>query len=605
MIIRRYRAAITAVFLIAAAGTQMLSYGATAVERHGALTTDGPYILNKNGKVAQLRGMSFYWSTEAWNGYKYYNAATVNTLADTWKCTVVRAAYDRNEGNNSGWSGVQAVIDAAIAKGIYVIIDWHSHTAEAQESQAIQFFKEQAAKYKNTPNVIFEPYNEPINGAGAAEDGTQTAATATWKKIKPYLQNVTQAIRDAGAQNLVIVGTPYFCQFVNVAAGDQLKDKSGKPFTNLAYSFHFYAASHGPEAIYKKNGENAGGMEAEYLQGALGKIPIFVSEWGTTHSNGGRDGKTELDEKNTDWWFNRYMNGDYHLSTTAWSASDFEGSSNFLQDNASAPSASGKIVMRHLKAQSTDEFEKAEDKPLDGPAVGKVADMPATYPAAQYMTYNGANINAVNNAVPYSSRDKSDMRTAANTCVPVLANASGDWVSYAIKNSTATKYLLVRYRPTSANGEGTIAVTVGSKSVGTITVKDTGWQTAKLDVDVASGAETIKLTFSVTRGDGFLVEWIELTNTITVVTKNSAQHSGALKNGVVTLTAIKSGINLQLPQNSGFTHYRLLQGDGRTVKSGAITQQKLDFMALSAGVWFVELSGTVGKKQLRAVVCNQ
>jgi len=603
MIKRRCRTAIAAIAFVAAAGTQMLSYGATAVERHGALRTEGGYILNKNGNIVQLRGMSFYWSTEAWNGYKYYNDATVKALVDTWKCTVVRAAYDRNEGNNSGWAGVQAVIDAAIKYGIYVIIDWHSHTAEAQESAAIQFFKEQATKYKNTPNVIFEPYNEPINGAGVAELGTQAAAVTTWKKIKPYLQNVTQAIRDAGAQNLVIAGTPYFCQYVNVAAGDQLKDKSGKEFTNLAYAFHFYAASHGPEAIYKQNGENAGGMEAEYLQGALGKIPLFVSEWGTTHSNGGRDGKTLLDEKNTNWWFDRYINADYHLGSAAWSASDFEGSSNFA-GSASSPSASGQIVMKILKADPIDEYLLPSKAGIDGPAKGTVVAMPITHPAAKFMKYYGANINLVNTAVPFNSRDKIDVRTAANTCIPVLAGAAGDWVSYDIKNSAATKYLQVRYRPTSATSEGSIAIKVDDKSVGTVAVKDTGWQTAKFDTDVASGTHTITFTFTVTKGDGFMVEWLELTNTITALVKNDVGRSAAKTNGVIAITSGNNSFSVQLPLNSGFSTYRLLQADGRTVQHGVVTSG-VHFEGLSAGVWFVELSGTAGKKQLRTLVCNQ
>ena len=597
---RRYRTVCTIAAVIAAVGMQLSAYGATAVERHGELKTDGPLIVNKNGNIVQLRGMSFYWSTPSWNGYKYYNAGTVDALVDTWKCTVVRAAYDRNEGNNNGWDGVQTVINEAIKKGIYVIIDWHSHTAEAQASSAIQFFKEQAGKYKNTPNVIFEPYNEPINGAGAAKDGTQDAALVTWKKIKPYLQDVTQAIRDAGAENLVVVGTPYFCQFVNVAASDPLKDKNGKPFTNLAYSFHFYAASHGRFSIYAQQGDE-GGMESDYLDGALGKIPIFVTEWGTTHSDGGQ----QIDEKNTDWWFDNYMNGDYHLSTCNWSASDFESSSAF-SGSANNASASGKIVMRLLKAQSTDEYPPKSKTGDDGPAVGTVASMPATYPAAQYMNVYGGNINRVNNTVPFNSRDsKEDVRTAANTCIPVLVGANGDWVSYEVNNSKATKYFCVRSRPTSTGSEGKIDVLIDDKSIGSITVKDTGWQTGKIDTDVATGKHTIKLVFSTTKGDGFLVEWIELTDTVVAVTGDRIVRVSGIKGlSPVSLATVNNGFTLAVPPASGFSTYRLFKVDGKTVRAGALTPvTRID--GLAEGVWFVELNGSYGKKVLNAAVFNK
>lgn len=95
-------------FVCCISGFFSASIAVTPVEKHGWLTTRGTNIVNKTGNIVQLRGMSFYWSTTTtgWSGYKYYNESTVNTLAADWKCTVVRAAYDRNEGNNSGGDGV-------------------------------------------------------------------------------------------------------------------------------------------------------------------------------------------------------------------------------------------------------------------------------------------------------------------------------------------------------------------------------------------------------------------------------------------------------------------------------------------------------------------
>jgi endoglucanase len=76
----------------------------------------------------------------------------------------------------------EAVIDAAISNGIYVIVDWHDHHAEDHEAQAIQFFEKVATKYGNEPNIIYEIYNEPLQ--------------ISWSDVlKPYHERLIRAIR--------------------------------------------------------------------------------------------------------------------------------------------------------------------------------------------------------------------------------------------------------------------------------------------------------------------------------------------------------------------------------------------------------------------------
>jgi len=85
---------------------------------------------------------------------------------------------------------VIAVVDAAIANGIYAIIDWHLHHAEDNTQSAVQFFSEMSALYGNNDHVIYEVYNESIQSSWS---GT----------IKPYTEQVIQAIRANDLDNLI------------------------------------------------------------------------------------------------------------------------------------------------------------------------------------------------------------------------------------------------------------------------------------------------------------------------------------------------------------------------------------------------------------------
>ena len=54
-----------------------------------------------------------------------------------------------------------AIIDNAVSLGIYVIIDWHGHTAYDYTEEAVAFFDQMSTTYGELPNVIYETFNEP------------------------------------------------------------------------------------------------------------------------------------------------------------------------------------------------------------------------------------------------------------------------------------------------------------------------------------------------------------------------------------------------------------------------------------------------------------
>lgn len=236
------------------------SDGATPVERHGQLQVSLGRLSDAEGEPVTLRGQGFGWDNW-WP--QYYNADVVGWLKDDWCVDLVRpamgiepdGAYLANPAASK--ARIQTVVDAAIAKGIYVIIDWHAH--DLHESEATAFFSEMAQAYGAYPNVLYEVFNEP-------EDDE------TWPQVKAYAETVIAAIRQHDPDNIVIVGSPEWDQRVDLVLADPITSD-----TNVVYSLHFYAGTHGgwlrdratsvleagiPLIVSESSGSEASGMGA-------------------------------------------------------------------------------------------------------------------------------------------------------------------------------------------------------------------------------------------------------------------------------------------------------------------------------------------------------
>lgn len=282
-------------------------HAATAVSVHGALSVSGNQIIGSDGQPASLAGPSLFWSNTGWGGDRYYNAEVVAAIQKNWNATIIRAAIgaDKNGGYVSDPKGnlakAERVIDAAIAQGIYVIVDWHSHDAHKNPELAIQFFKTIAKKYGKTPNVIYEIYNEPTNNV---EWSTQ---------IKPYAELVIARIRAIDPDNLIVVGTQSWSQDVDKVAADPIRK-----FNNIAYSLHFYAGTH-RQALRDKA-----------LKALDAGIPLMVTEWGTVNANG--DGIADKTE--TELWL-AFMH-EHHLTHCNWALNDKQEGASQLKNGAEA-----------------------------------------------------------------------------------------------------------------------------------------------------------------------------------------------------------------------------------------------------------------------------
>ena len=292
------------------------------ITRHGALSVRDGKIVDAHGQPVTLRGMSLFWSQ--W-GPQYYARDTIDWLARDWQVDVVRAAIAA-EGNDGArqhfereFAKASTVIDAAVANGLYVVVDWHQHHAFPDDAE--RFLTAIAKKYGDLPNLIYEPWNEPLR------DGVY------WSRdVKPYHLRVVGAIREIDPDNLVIAGSPSWSQDVDIAAADPL------PFTNLAYTLHYYAGTHGQELRDKADI-------------ALGKgVALLVTEFGTVNANG--DGPLAREESQR-WW--DWAEGNC-IGWMAWSIGDRDESSAALRPgtppagwNAQDLTESGTLLRQKLR----------------------------------------------------------------------------------------------------------------------------------------------------------------------------------------------------------------------------------------------------------------
>ena len=111
------------------------------------------------------------------------------------------------------------------------------------------------------------------------------------------------------------MGTPTWSQDVDVAAADPITG-----YSNIMYTFHFYAATHGQSYRQK-------------VQTAVKKgLPVFVSEFGISEASGnGRVSTSEGDK-----WISFLKNN--HISYVCWNLSNKDEASALLKPSCTKTS---------------------------------------------------------------------------------------------------------------------------------------------------------------------------------------------------------------------------------------------------------------------------
>ena len=151
--------------------------------------------------------------------------------------------------------------------GVYTIIDLHfigdigtDHGAQmpdigvSSRDFAIEFWRQVAFYFKDTPHVIFEIFNEPAD-----------IPAADWRA---NAQVLVDAIRSTGADQLIIVGGIEFSRDLSWVLEEPIKGE------NIAYAAHIYPAHS------RYSWDRWFGDVAE-------KYPVVMTEWGWMETDPG------------------------------------------------------------------------------------------------------------------------------------------------------------------------------------------------------------------------------------------------------------------------------------------------------------------------------
>jgi endoglucanase len=437
------------------------TFGQTPVSVNGALKVSGNKIVNKNNATVSFSGASHFWSNTGWGGDKYYNSSVVNYFSANWHAGIIRVAMGVDEqggylGDASNKTRAKAVIDAAINAGLYVIIDWHTHHAESFQSQAVTFFQEMANTYGTKDNIIYEIYNEPL---AVSWSGT----------IKPYANAVIGAIRAIDPDNLIIVGTPNWSQDVDMAANDPITG-----YSNIAYTLHFYAATH------------KAGLRAKASTALSKNIPLFVTEWGTCDASGAGS----VDEASTNEWV-AFMKAN-NMTNCNWAINDKSEAASIL--NPGTPT-NGNWTDANLTASG--KLVKGIVTGWTGVSSCTTATTSVNIQAESYCEMSGIQVEPTSDTGGGQNAGWID---------------TGDWLSYSVSIPSAGAYI-VKYRVASMSGGGSIRLEAkgGSPLYGTITVPSTGgwqtWTTIQHTVTLPAGVQNIAIAAP---SGGFNLNWFSI-----------------------------------------------------------------------------------------------
>jgi len=305
----------------------------------GGYYVNGNTLCTAEGRAHLLHGVdrpSMEWDSSG----EHLSAADFQLMA-TWNANVVRIALNQDfwlTGSAIHDPGYVARVDQVIAwaetAGLDVILDLHWSDAgvlggclpsmgcqqKMADANSVTFWSEVATRYQGDGRVMFELYNEPhdvpwaIWKSGGPVDGFQS----------PGMQALYDAVRAAGAQNLVIVGGLNWAYDLSGVADNKIVGY------NIAYATHPYESG--------GRGKDTWARSFAYLTKT---DPVVITEFGSLDA--GQTCSTEYGAALIQYADARA------ISWTAWAW--YPGGCRFpavIDDWAGTPSPSGVIVKAAL-----------------------------------------------------------------------------------------------------------------------------------------------------------------------------------------------------------------------------------------------------------------
>lgn len=277
-------------------------YVGNGYAEHGKLSVSGADLVDKDGEKFQLYGLSTHglqWAN------KFVNFESFHNIQQEFGINVIRLSlYTEEGGYSTSDEAYQKFLLETVCNGIdictklnmYVLLDWHQLGPNLRQEDALYVFDYISNKYKDQNNIIYEIMNEPYSNS---------TKTITWADCKAYATRVIPVIRANQPGAVVIVGSPKYSTDLSSIYSNPLA------FSNVMYTYHFYAASHRSQYAT---------IESYYNKG----LPIFITEHGGMEATG--DGA--MNYVSVGKWYETLNR--LNISYVAWNISNTKGSASIV-----------------------------------------------------------------------------------------------------------------------------------------------------------------------------------------------------------------------------------------------------------------------------------
>jgi endoglucanase len=284
----------------------LLAPGAVAPAATPWLHVSGNTIQDPHGNVVTLRGVAVLPQNEAFYCHYCFDQQIPVVIDQTcdatngWFSRAVRITVTKADSLTPAAefaNNIDPLVQECVRKGLYAIVDLHfisdygTGRNAVSQTTVMNFWNYVAPRYANTPNVIFELFNEP-------------KGPADWNAWKTYIQPVVNAVRAVAPNNLILMGSPNWSTFTNNAVTSPI---SG---SNIVYVYH----------IYPNQGAPTTALLDSKFGTAANTVPVYVTEFGWEVGGGNVVSGT------TSAWgvpFRTYMDAHPNISWSAFIFSDF------------------------------------------------------------------------------------------------------------------------------------------------------------------------------------------------------------------------------------------------------------------------------------------